>query len=557
MADWYQGALGYYVYYNSSTLVKDEKKRIKREQDEEKTSQAITSYKNYINKRIADLKKNNLHKSKVIQKAFDSMSKNKIHETLWNNYINDVATKKAFIQAIRDNVGNKTVSEQKLEQLLNFNTATQTIVAQEQKAKNDFDKIKLTKIQTSMKKKIIQNNQQAQKGETEVEYKHIFLSTLIRRAEELKTAIESIADEPILQDKLKNQTANLIKNIKELAAANKRDYDVMVKLDKKQKKNIMKLALDSKISNNNQTTIRTLVNEINRIAAAAEAAIVIRINAAISEIIGSLIAENVRKMSADALTKFLQHNVAGGKTVGSTLTNVNMILSKEFVEESKEKIKEKKIKKNVKVNDQYQYDFGATKVQNKIDFFLTLTINNAQERLPISYKRYSFNNQKDFPYISLSSSTSFLAYLGAIQAEDPKQNMGTEIINALTDRRKQGGFKKTALTSLKKQIIYSALTGELGGRMLLDNNKAEFLVIENANTPSKKKVYSIGELLDNLKIFNLEPKADNWRGFFKQEYQGDKKIPTRNESFMRISKILTNLREHKIAIGLKKQAVIF
>ena len=114
-----------------------------------------------------------------------------------------------------------------------------------------------------------------------------------------------------------------------------------------------------------------------------------------------------------------------------------------------------------------------------------------------------------------------------------------------------------ALTSLKKQIIYSALTGELGGRMLLDNNKAEFLVIENANTPSKKKVYSIGELLDNLKIFNLEPEADNWRGFFKQEYQGDKKIPTRKESFMRISKILTNLREHKIAIGLKKQAVIF
>ena len=75
-----------------------------------------------------------------------------------------------------------------------------------------------------------------------------------------------------------NKLYNLIKNIKELAAANERDYDVMVKLDKKQKKNIMKLALDSKISNSNQTTIRTLVNEINRIAAAAEAAIVIRIS---------------------------------------------------------------------------------------------------------------------------------------------------------------------------------------------------------------------------------------------------------------------------------------
>lgn len=557
MADWYQGALGYYVYYNSSTLVEDEKKRTKREQDEEKTSQAITLYQRYINQRMIALKNKNLNKSEAIQKAFDSMSENRIHETLWNNYNNDADTKKAFIKAIKDNIGNKAISEQRLEQLLNFNTSTQTIVAQEQKAKNDFDKIKLTKIQTSMKKKIIQNNQTAQKEETVVEYEHIFLSTLIRRAEELKTAIESIADEPILQDKLKNQTANLIKNIKELAAANKRDYDVMVKLDKKQKKNIMKLALDSKISNNNQTTIRTLVNEINRIAAAAEAAIIIRINAAISEIIGSLIAENVRKMSAEALTKFLQNNATGGKTVGSALTNVNMILSKEFVEESKEKIKEKKIKKNVKVNDQYQYDFGATKVQNKIDFFLTLTINNTQQRLPISYKRYSFNNQKDFPHISLSSSTSLLAYLGAIQAVNTRQNMGTEIINALTDRRKEGEFKEIALTSLKKQIIYSALTGELGGRMLLNNNKAEFLVIENANTPSKKKVYSIGELLDNLEIFNLEPKEDNWPGFFEQQYQGDEKIPTRNESFMRISKILTNLREQKIAIGLKKQAVIF
>lgn len=557
MADWYQGALGYYVYYNSSTLIKDEKKRIKREQDEGKTSRTIALYQRYINLRMRALKNKNLNKSEVIQEAFDSMSKNRIHETLWNNYNNDANIKKAFIEAIRDNIGNKAISEQKLEQLLNFNTSTQTIVAQEQKAKNDFDKIKLTKIQTSMKKKIIQNNQTAQKGETVVEYNHIFLSTLIRRAEELKTAIESIADEPALQGKLKDQTANLIKNIKELAAANERDYDVMVKLDKKQKKNIMKLALDSKISNNNQTTIRTLVNEINRIAAAAEAAIVIRINAAISEIIGSLIAGDVRKMSAKTLTEFLKHNVTGGETVGSTLTNVNMILSKEFVEESKEKIKEKKIKKNVKVNDQYQYDFGATKVQNKIDFFLTLTINNAQERLPISYKRYSFNNQKDFPYISLSSSTSLLAYLGAIQAVNTKQNIGTEIINALTDRRKEGEFKEIALTSLKKQIIYSALTGELGGRMLLNNNKAEFLVIENANTPSKKKVYSIGELLDNLEIFNLEPKEDNWPGFFEQQYQGDEKIPTRNESFMRISKILTNLREQKIAIGLKKQAVIF
>ena len=213
--------------------------------------------------------------------------------------------------------------------------------------------------------------------------------------------------------------------------------------------------------------------------------------------------------------------------------------------------------KNIKVNEQYQYDFGATKVQNKIDFFLTLTINNIQQRLPISYKRYSFNNQKNFPYISLSSSTSLLAYLGAIQAVSTKRNIGTEIINALTDRGEKGKSEGMALTSLKKQIIYSALTGELGGRMLLDNNKAEFLVIENANTPSKKKVYSIGELLDNLEIFNLEPKEDNWPGFFEQQYQGDEKIPTRNESFMRISKILTNLREQKIAIGLKKQAVIF
>jgi hypothetical protein len=557
LADWYQGALGYYVYYNSSTLVKNDKKRIKRVQDEEKTSQTIALYQKYINQRMIALKNKNLNKSEAIQKVFDSMSENKIHESLWNNYNNDADTKKAFIKAIRDNVGNNTISEQKLEQLLNFNTDTQTIIAQEQNAKNDFDKIKLTKIQTSMKKKIIQNNQKAQKEETEVEYKHIFLSTLIRRAEELKTAIESIADEPVLQNKLKNQTANLIKNIKELAAANERDYDIMVKLDKKQKKNIMKLALEAKISDNNQTTIQALVNEINKIAAAAEAAIIIRINAAISEIIGSLIAENIRKMSATALTEFLQHNVAGGKTVSSALTNVNMILSKEFVEESKEKLKEKKIKKNVKVNDQYQYDFGATEVQNKIDFFLTLTVNNAQQRLPISYKRYSFNNQKDFPHISLSSSTSLLAYLGAIQAVNTKQNMGTEIINALTDRRKKGKFKGVALTSLKKQIIYSALTGELGGRMLLNNNKAEFLVIENANTPSKKKVYSIGELLDNLEIFNLEPKEDNWRGFFEQQYQGNKNIPTREGSFMRISKILTNLRGQKIAVGLKKQAVVF
>ena len=162
MANWYQGALGYYVYYNSSTLIEDEKKRIKREQDEEKTSRTIALYQRYINLRMRALKNKNLNKSEAVQEAFDAMSKNQIHETLWNNYNNDAYTKKAFIQAIRDNVGNNTISEQRLEQLLNFNTATQTIVAQEQKAKNDFDKIKLTKIQTSMKKKIIQILQQVQ-----------------------------------------------------------------------------------------------------------------------------------------------------------------------------------------------------------------------------------------------------------------------------------------------------------------------------------------------------------------------------------------------------------
>ena len=56
MIDWYQGALGYYVYYNSSTLVKDDKKRIKRVQDEEKTSQTIALYRRYINQRIIALK---------------------------------------------------------------------------------------------------------------------------------------------------------------------------------------------------------------------------------------------------------------------------------------------------------------------------------------------------------------------------------------------------------------------------------------------------------------------------------------------------------------------
>lgn len=557
MADWYQGALGYYVYYNSSTLIKNDKKREKRVKDEEKTTQTITSYQKYINQRIINLRNKNLNKSESIQKVFDSMSENKIHKSLWDNYSKDTDTKKAFIKAIRDNIGNNAISEQRLEQLINFNTDTQTIVAQQKNAENDFDKIKITKIQTSMKKKIVQGNQKAQKAETEVEYKHIFLSTLIRRAEELKNAIEALADEPVLQNKLKNRTSNLIKNIKDLAIANDRDYDTMAKLDKKHKRNIMKLALTSEISENNHTTIQTLVNEINKIAAAAEAAIIIRINAAISEIMGSLVAEKVRKMSAEALTEFWQNNVTGGKTVSSALKNVNMVLSKQFVEESKENLKEKKIKKNIEVNDQYQYDFGATEVQNKIDFFLTLEINNNQQLLPISYKRYSFNNQKDFPHISLSSSTSLLAYLGAIQAENTRQNMGTEIINALTDRRKKGKFKEVALASLKKQIIYSALTGELGGRMLLNNNKAEFLVIENANTPSKKKVYSIGELLDNLKIFNLEPKEDNWREFFKQQYQGDKKAPTREGSFMRISRILTNLRAQKISVGLNKQAVTF
>ena len=62
MADWYQGALGYYVYYNSSTLVKDEKKRIKRVQDEEKTSRTIALYQRYINLRMRALKNKNLNK---------------------------------------------------------------------------------------------------------------------------------------------------------------------------------------------------------------------------------------------------------------------------------------------------------------------------------------------------------------------------------------------------------------------------------------------------------------------------------------------------------------
>lgn len=550
MADWYQGALGYYVYYHSSEQLAG-KKKDKRIVEEKKTQKTIRLYQNYINSRIKRLKDKNQSKTKQIQEVFNEMNKNKIHMELWNKVQESDEIKKVFINSIRKNIGEKAISINDLEAMLSFDTDTQTIVA---KDTDIFTKIKTTKIQSKMKNKIAQNSQQAQKKDTFTEYTHVYLSTLIRRAEELKNAIQTIKEEDIKQE-LNKKTSSLIKNIRILTDNHKKVYAEMVKLDKIKKRNIEKIALEENFTNvdNTLSTVKNIVEEINLIAAATEAAIVRNINAAISEIVGSLIVKDIKKLTAETLNKFLTKMVVGGQTVGTFLDSPKMVLSQKFVELNKNSLKKKHIKKSIKVNDQYQYDFGAAEAKNKIDFFLELKIKNNKQKIPISYKRFGY----DFPFISFSKSTSLLAYLGAIQIVKTQENMGTEIINALTNRPKiDTGSSNIALSTLKKQIIYAALTGELGGRMLLNNNKkAEFLVIENSNTPSKKKVYSIGDLLDDLDLFYLKPDEISWKKAFEQKYEGD--IDNRSESFIRITKLLTKLRTEKISVGLKRQAAIF
>lgn len=550
MADWYQGALGYYVYYHSSEQLAG-KKKDKRIAEEKKTQKTIRLYQNYIDSRIKRLKIKNQSKTKQIQKVFNEMSKNKIHTQVWSKIQEDEEFRQVFINSIRKNIGEKAISVENLEAMLSFDMDTQTITA---KDTDIFTKIKTTKIQSKMKNKMIQNNQKAQQKDSFIEYTHVYLSTLIRRAEELKAAIQTIKEEDIRQE-LNKKTSSLINNIEILTNDHKKVYAEMVKLDKIKKRNIEKIALEENFISIDNTlyTVKNIVEEINAIAAATEAAVVRNINATISEIVGSLIVKDIKKLTAKTLNKFLSKMVVGGQMVGTFLDSPKMVLSQKFAELNKDSLKKKHIKKSIKINDQYQYDFGATEAKNKIDFFLELKIKKNKQKIPISYKRFGY----DFPFISLSKSTSLLAYLGAIQITKMQENMGTEIINALTNRPQiDNSSSNLALFTLKKQIIYAALTGELGGRMLLGNNKkAEFLVVENSNTPSKKKVYSIGDLLDDLDSFYLKPDEKSWRKAFEQKYEGD--IDNRSESFIRITKLLTKLRAEKISVGLNKQAAIF
>lgn len=564
MADWYQGALGYYVYRYNSNFFTNKKEKLERQKDEKKTQQTIRIYQKYIDHKIKMLRNKNIGKAIELQKVFDNMSENKLHQNLWTKMSSNQKIKDAFIQGIRKNIGFKSISVKDLERLINFDETTQTILAKEQEdAENMFSQIKVKKIQTGMKQKIQQGNKIAQTESTEIPYTHIYLTTLVRRAEELRKAINELANDETteVRKELQAQINNLINIIEQLVNSKKVDYKYLSSI----KTNKIRLNLDNEFQyNDNGVTkikISEIVQKINFIAKAVEADIIKKINAAISEIVGSFAARNIRGMAQKILIKNLTQGVTGNAGVNSQLERAKIVFPKEAYEEAKTIVGKHKIRKSLIANDQYRFTFGQNNAQNKIDFFLRIDINESKQSFPISYKRYAIDNQRP---VHIAESTSLLGYIGAIQNKFEQNNIGTEIINALTFDSEDSNVtrldtrtKELTLTTLRKQIIYAALTGELGSRMLLGGNKkAEFLVIENANTPSKKKVYSIGELLDNLEMFYMSPKINDLPQAFEQRWYGEKE-DSRLNSFIRITKILAHLRQQEIEVSLNSRAVIF
>ncbi len=396
-----------------------------------------------------------------------------------------------------------------------------------------------------------------------VKEKH-YLTTIEKRIKKAETVKNDL-----LQDYKNSKnpyTLKIIKLIYSQMLDIRKLYNQLVKLNIKEvKKSDLEKQIDNRITiNNNQEkidafkffedSIKKLYKTINK------SGCVFRLEKRLREVIVYYIMNNVENLSVKFTTEMIEKGIKdvsaaskkvtfskglidsqGKSTIGKLYRNVAKDISDKIVEQIG--------------NDDYYINFGAKKVDNKIDFYIQI---NEKKDTGISFKSYDFTNKNPkIKGITLASTLNLLSLILGMNSIDKSY----AFLNTIAPEG-QNKNRKKALDTLERQAVYAAATGHLGGRELINNNKdkAEYLVIEDTNS-KEIYIYAMSTIINNLRgyIF-IDPNPfnlDNYNDYFINKYITSKSGDERNAlaAMERNTILLIKLRQTKMHIGIKKEVL--
>ena len=307
-------------------------------------------------------------------------------------------------------------------------------------------------------------------------------------------------------------------------------------------------------------TLEKLLGKLYELVRSAN--IIKNLEARVREIIVTMMSEIGDEISDEAIEKTIEiainrASVANAKVGFSFDEKVTgKLLGKEAKKYTKNHYTHK-----IGDNDFY-IDFGADLVKNKIDGYITIhdeDTNMSPKQVGISIKSYSILYGKTNK-VTLAETLNLLSLILGMNSIEksyaflntiaPKRKDKTEVAK----EAQENNLREYALDILKRQAIYAAATGHLGGRQLLNNtDKAEYLVIEDKTSPNVF-VYAMSTIIKNAdKYISINPnpfKLNTYEEYFENNYITGGKDPL--AAMRRNTLLLIKLRQTKLDIGVKK-----
>ena len=326
-------------------------------------------------------------------------------------------------------------------------------------------------------------------------------------------------------------------------------------------KNLRKLKAKTIVKSNEEiiySRVEEALNELHKNLKEAE--VIIQLKARLREIIITLMLNMTEDLAEETIEEAIKNAIAqaaaGNKTVSFSFDNkATMYLSTKEILNGKNKVKEeyKGIVQRINGKD-YFIDFGVKAVQNKIDGYVTIEDNNT---VGVSIKSYNLQNKK-INNITLVSSLNLLSLILGMNSIDKSY----AFLNTIAPKDKEGGNDRDkkrrllALNILKRQAVYAAATGHLGGRTLLNGtDKAQYFVVEDKNS-TKFYVYAMSTLLSDIdRYISIDPNPfalDQYAEYFKNDYVGDENKKNGIAALQRNTILLIKLRQTKLDIGVNK-----
>ena len=386
-----------------------------------------------------------------------------------------------------------------------------------------------------------------------VKEKH-YLSTIEKRIKKAESIRDSLVEE--CANSKNPKSSKILDAINPKIVGLRQLYDELAKLNiKTVKKSDLEKQIDNTITINKQKidafqvfeeNIRDLYKKLKK------AGVVLRLEKRLREVIvGYCFVDKLENLpvqfSDDIIRKGIENTSAASQkvTFSKELLSVGK-LSSNIAKNIKSKVIEK-----VGDND-YYIDFGVENVDNKIDFYIQI---NDNLRKGASFKSYDleFKHPKA-KGVTLARGLNVLSLILGMNSLDKSY----AFLNTIAPQG-DSPQRENALNILKRQAVYAAATGHLGGRELINNNqdKAEYLVIEDTNQKDIY-IYAMSTIIKNLEgyVF-MSPNPftlDKYNKYFINTYIKSKSGKDNAIAAMeRNTILLLKLRQTKMHIGIKKE----